>query len=114
MSQTGTVVVTLRCEKDLHFMHKAAKALAMYNSVAVALELGTDRSFIDRIYPSAGIFDAECLITEKIILESREILIHHSQHLISCYIYLIRIKFKFYFFISIIFNKFFLFQRLVF
>src|SRR5699024_2724977 len=38
----GSVVVPLRAEEDLGFVHQAAERLAVYNAVGVSLEAGAD------------------------------------------------------------------------
>jgi hypothetical protein len=39
MSQAGTVVIAIRGDEDLGFVHKAAEGLSVDDTVAVALEL---------------------------------------------------------------------------
>ena len=63
-------MISLGCEKDLHFMHKAAKAFTVDDAVAVALEIGPYGAFVDRTDPSARILNAKCLFTKKRILET--------------------------------------------
>jgi hypothetical protein len=77
--KAGAVMVSLWCEKDLHFMHKAAKAFAVDDAVSVALEIGPYGAFVDRADPSARILNAKCLFTKKRILEIKGSVFKHTQ-----------------------------------
>jgi hypothetical protein len=78
MREARSVVIALGCKKNLHFMHKPAKAFRMYYSVAVALKIGSDRTFLYRCDSTACIFYLEGLIAEKILLESKGAFLHCS------------------------------------
>ena len=61
MRQACNVVVTERRDEDLWFMFEATESVGMYNSVSVALEVGSYLARFFPSYPATAIFAFGCV-----------------------------------------------------